>query len=167
MGELDIRDAQRIATERGLDLVEVAPQAQPPVCKLLNYGAFQYQQEKAERKQKAKQKRIEVKGIRISFKIGEHDLAVRREQSRKFLADGHKVRVEMLFRGRENAYRQRGEMLVRKFIESLGPVIIEQSISYLGNKMSMTVGAKGDFKRYAQTQDAPGDRKTSHPDETR
>lgn len=153
LGELDIREAQKIASERGFDLVEVAPNAKPPVCKILNYGAYQYRLEKAERKQKARQKRIEIKGIRLSLKIGQHDLEVRRVQSQKFLGEGHKVRVELLLRGRENAHRPLGQDIIRKFVASLGPTLTEQPMSMLGGKISMTVGA--DPKHYGKTQDAP------------
>lgn len=137
MGVLPIREALRIAQERGFDLVEVAPQANPPVCKLLDYGAYQYRLERAQRKQRAKQ--IEVKGIRLSLKMGQHDRDIRLQQSRKFLANGDKVKLEMIFRGRENAHRDLGQQIIEQFIADLGAKV-EQPLSRQGNKFFCLLG---------------------------
>ena len=103
LGQMETDKALALAQSKGLDLVEIAPMARPPVCKILDFNAFLYQQEKLLRKSKAHQKRVELKGIRLTFKMGEHDREVRLRQSRAFLDDGHKVQLEMRLRGRENA----------------------------------------------------------------
>lgn len=143
LGVLPTDQALRLAQERGLDLVEVAPNARPPVCKILDYGAYQYRLEKAERKQKVKQKRIEVKGVRLTFKIGEHDLAHRVSIARKFLDGGDKVKIEMILRGRENAHRDYAEGVYKKFLDLLGgDIAIETPLSRQGNRFSLLVGKK-------------------------
>lgn len=142
-GELATEEALRIATERGFDLVEVSPRAQPPVCKLLDYGAYQYRIEKQERKAKAHQKRIEVKGVRLSFKIGEHDWLVRQQTARRFLDEGHRVKIEMILRGRENAHQDRAREKVKEFISGLGDkVFVEQPMNKQGNKLFCVIGEK-------------------------
>ena len=143
IGTINTEEALRMAEERGFDLVEVSPKANPPVCKLLDYGAYQYRLGKAERKQKAKQKKIEVKGIRISFKIGEHDLEIRKNQTLKFIEKGDKVKVEMMLRGRENAHQDRAREIINKFIASLGKnIFIEQTLSRQGNKFFVVLDKK-------------------------
>lgn len=140
---MSIDRALALARERGLDLVEVAPNAKPPVCKLLDYGAYQYRIEKAERKQKAHQKKIEVKGVRLSFKIGDHDLDHRVSIAKKFLEEGNKVKIEMILRGRENAHRDYAEGIFKKFLAQLeSDVIIESPFSRQGNRVSLLIGRK-------------------------
>lgn len=104
LGVLDTYKAIEIAQERGLDLVEIAPTAKPPVCKITDYGKYKYQQAKKEQQQKAKQKTIEVKGIRIGLSTSSHDLEYKAKQSGDFLVEGNKVRIEMRLRGREKAH---------------------------------------------------------------
>ena len=129
--------ALSMAREKGLDLVEVSPLSRPPVCKIMDYGQYQYKQEKAGRKQKAKQKKVDIKGIRISFKIGEHDLEIRRKRAQKFFSEGHKVRIEMLLRGREKAHQDIARDNMQKFADSLaGNIIFEQKVKKLGSKLS-------------------------------
>jgi len=132
-----------MAKERELDLVEVNPKARPSVCKLMDYGSYMYKQEKKERKAKAKQKKTEVKGIRLSFKIGDHDLEIRKKNSLKFLDKGHKVKIEMLLRGRENAHKNKAKEMIEDFIKDLGEnVIIEQPITKQGRKFFTIVYKK-------------------------
>lgn len=143
LGVMSTDEALRIASDRGFDLVEVAPHARPPVCKLLDYGAYLYRIEKQERKSKAHQKRIEVKGIRLTFKIGEHDRGVRQATARKFLDEGHKVKIEMILRGREFAHQPRARENVMQFIHELGEnVYIEQPLNKQGNKLFCVIGEK-------------------------
>ncbi|MFH0829126.1 MAG: translation initiation factor IF-3 [Candidatus Kerfeldbacteria bacterium] len=140
VGIIPTSEALRMAQDRGYDLVEVAPHAQPPVCKLLDYGAYQYRIEKQERKAKAHQKKIELKGVRISFKIGDHDRNVRLETAKKFLNEGHKVKIEMILRGREFAHQDRARDNVRQFIGDLGEgIVVEQALGKLGNKLSCVI----------------------------
>lgn len=136
------RDALQLAQERGFDLVEVAPQANPPVCKLLDYGAYQYRLEKQQRKQRANQKQIEIKGIRLSLNIGQHDRDVRLNQAKKFLGDGDKVKVEMILRGRENAHQDLAREIMMKFVADIGAKV-EQPISRQGKKIFCLVGKEG------------------------
>lgn len=142
LGALPVSEALAMAMDRGLDLVEVAPKASPPVCRILDFGAYAYQQEKAYQKQRAHQKRVEVKGVRISFQMGEHDQEVRKSQSRKFLSEGHKVRLEMILRGRQNAHKDRATGLMHAFAESLADIaVIESPLQALGNKMFLLLGS--------------------------
>lgn len=139
-GVVPTRDALRMAQERGLDLVEVGPTARPPVCKLIDFGAYQYRLERQARKHKAHARQIEVKGIRLSLKMGAHDREVRLKQSRRFLDQGDKVKIEMIFRGRENAHRDLGLKIIDEFIAQLG-ANVEQPIARQGNKFFCLVGA--------------------------
>lgn len=143
LGVLDTSQALVMAQAAGLDLVEVAPMAKPPVCKILDFGAFQFQQEKKERKAKANQKKVDLKGIRLTFRIGQHDLDTRKAQSIKFLDQGHKIVLEMRLRGRENAHKDLARKQMEEFAKSLGDnVATETPLSFMGNRLTMIVGRK-------------------------
>jgi translation initiation factor IF-3 len=143
LGQMDTDKALALAQSKGLDLVEIAPMARPPVCKILDFNAFLYQQEKMLRKSKANQKKVELKGIRLTFKMGEHDREVRLRQSRGFLDAGHKVQLEMRLRGRENALADHGRKVMLEFIQLLGPdVVPEQPLSRMGNRFTTILGKK-------------------------
>ncbi len=101
LGVMHIRDAINIANERELDLVEVAPNAKPPVCRLMDYGKYLYEKQKRERESRKSQKQVDVKEVRLSPKIGEHDVQVALTKIRKFAKEGDKIRVRIRFRGRE------------------------------------------------------------------
>ena len=107
----------QIAQERGLDLVEIAPTAKPPVCKIIDYGKYKYQQEKKEQKQKAKRKEIEIKGIRIGFATSLHDLEHKAKQAGEFLTEGNKVRIEIKLRGREKAHFNLAKEKLNNFLK--------------------------------------------------
>lgn len=142
---MDTYRAMQLAEERGFDLVEVSPLEQPPVCKIMDYGAYQYQQEKKERKQKAHQKKIEIKGIRLSIKIGPHDLDLRKNQALKFLEKGDKVHIELMLRGREHAHADRAYHMMQKFVEMISAettINIEQALERQGHVLSMLIGRK-------------------------
>jgi len=100
---MDTQEAIRLASSRALDLIEVSPDAIPPVCRIVNLGKWKYEQAKKQRAQKAHQKQVELKGIRITMRSSLHDLGTRARQAEKFLNEGNKVRVEMLLKGRERA----------------------------------------------------------------
>jgi translation initiation factor IF-3 len=122
-------DALQIAREREADLVEVAPLANPPVCRIMDYGKFQYQQSKQSRLSKAKQKKIGVKGIRLGIRTDEHDLNFKKNQAEKFLKKGDKVKVEIILRGREKARKDLARAGLEKFLKSLAiPHAVEQEI---------------------------------------
>ncbi|MFN3975557.1 MAG: translation initiation factor IF-3 [Aquificaceae bacterium] len=124
IGIVPLQEALRIADERGLDLVEIAPNANPPVCKLLDYGKFLYELKKKEKEAKKKQREhaIEVKDMMLSLRIDEHDLKVKLKHMREFLMDGDKVRVRIRFRGREHLHPELGDRLVNRIIEELSDV---------------------------------------------
>ena len=143
LGKMTTQEAKNLAKERGFDLVEVNPKARPSICKLMDYGSYMYKQEKQERKAKAKQKKTEVKGIRLSFKIGDHDLEIRKKNTLKFLDKGHKVKIEMLLRGRENAHKDIAKKMIVDFVNQLGDNIeIEQPITKQGRKFFTIVFKK-------------------------
>lgn len=136
-------NAIALAQERGLDLIEVSPKAVPPVCRLDNYGSFKYREEKEKQKQKAKAKKIEIKGVRISLNIGQHDRDVRVGQAKEFFTEGHKVRVEMMLRGRERQHADLARQAVQDFVTQLGDgIAVEQPITFLGGRLSMIVYKK-------------------------
>lgn len=118
-GVMSKRDALKLAEEAGFDLIEVSPKAKPPVCKIMDHGNFKYQKEKEAKKQRAQSKEVEVKGIRLSMRIGENDLNVRVKQAKKFLEKGHKIRIEMIMRGREKEHFGRAKEIIDGFIASL------------------------------------------------
>jgi len=129
LGEMSPREALEIARSRELDLVEVFPKANPPVCKILNYGKFQYEQSKQERLTRAKQKKVEIKGIRIGLRTDEHDLSFKKKQAEKFLRQGDKVKIELLLKGREKAHSDLAQEAIKKFIEKIEiPCRIEEEI---------------------------------------
>ncbi len=121
IGIVPLSEALSIAEEKGLDLVEIAPQAKPPVCKIMDYGKFKYELKKKEREARKKQKEhaIEVKDIRMKVRIDEHDLKVKLKHMREFLEDGDKVRVRIRFRGRENVHPELGDRLFKRIFEEL------------------------------------------------
>ena len=119
LGVQPIEEAMRLAQEAELDLVEVAPKANPPVCKILDFGKYLYRQSKLERKQKKQQKQTEMKGIRVTFRIDKHDMEVKIRQARKFLEGRDSVKVTLLFRGREAAYADMAKEKLDFFYESL------------------------------------------------
>lgn len=142
LGIISTAEALRIATERGFDLVEVSPKAEPPVAKILDHGQFRYQKEKEARKQKVQSHEVDTKGIRLSVRIGEHDLEIRRQQAKKFLERGDKIRPEIVLRGREKAHTDLAEKIITDFIKSLEeyfPLRVEQPISKLNSRVTTTV----------------------------
>ncbi len=116
LGVMETPEALRIARERGFDLIEIAPTVNPPVCRIMDFGKFKYEREKGEREHGKKQKESEVKGVRIGFTTGVHDLELRAKQVTKFLSLGDKVRIDMRLRGREKAH---GQLAFRKFNDFL------------------------------------------------
>lgn len=129
LGVMPTGEALRLARERELDLVEVAPLAKPPVCKIMDFGKFQYQQSKQDRLSKSKQKKIELKGIRIGIRTDEHDLEFKKTQIEKFLTKGNKVKIEIVLRGREKAHRELAKTSLESFIRSIAvPYKIEQEV---------------------------------------
>ncbi|MCX6785815.1 MAG: translation initiation factor IF-3 [Candidatus Komeilibacteria bacterium] len=145
-GVLDIAQALAIAREKELDLIEVFPKSDPPVCKILDYGQFQYQQSRKTQELKSKVKKTETKGIRLSYKIGQHDLDFKKEQALKFLSKGDKVRIEIILRGREKQYAFNTRDKIMEFINTLKQetdVTMEQPPKKLGNQISVLIAPAG------------------------
>lgn len=143
VGIIPITQAQSMAWEREVDLVEVSPEANPPVCKLIDFGKYKYHKEKEERKQKAKQKKVEIKGIRLTLKIGKHDFEVKLNRAKKFLEQGHKIKVEMLLRGRERAHLDLANEIMVNFQNDLGEgIVVEQPIIRQGGKLSTLIAKR-------------------------
>jgi translation initiation factor IF-3 len=128
----------RVAEERGLDLVEVSADARPPVCRLMDYGKFMYESARREREARKAQKQIEIKEIRLRPKIADHDVQVKTNQAREFLADGAKVRVRVRFRGREITHQEIARELLDRVAAQMSDVaVIEQRPLMEGNTMLM------------------------------
>ena len=122
LGTMDTRKAIDIAFEKNLDLVLVAPNGNPPVCKIMNYGKYKFEQAKKEKEAKKKQKVTELKELRITPNTEEHDFNFKVKNARKFLEDGCKVKITVRFRGRELNYVKLGENILNKFIEELSDI---------------------------------------------
>ncbi len=143
LGEMETARAQALAQERGLDLVEVAPMARPPVCKILDFGAFVYQQERQQRKAKSQQKKVELKGVRLGFGMGKADKERQQALATRFLDEGHKVQLEMRLRGRENAHKDFARKQVTQFLEEMGDmIVVEQPLGVMGNRVTAIIGKK-------------------------
>ena len=113
------KDAQRISTERGLDLVEIAPQAKPPVCKIMDYGKYRFEQVKREKETKKNQKVIAIKEVKLRPNIEDHDFETKARNGEKFLKSGNKVKVTIMFRGREITHPELGKELCGRMAERL------------------------------------------------
>lgn len=143
VGIVPIEEALRQARVAELDLVEMNATVVPPVCRMLDYGKYQYAQDKHERESKKKQKKVEIKGVRISFKMGEHDRHLRKAAAEKFLGEGHKVRVEMVLRGREKALARRGVEILEAFLRELEPLAkTEEPIARSPRSLTTTIAPK-------------------------
>lgn len=142
-GVVPITEALRLASETGLDLVEVSPNAQPPVCKLLDYGKFKYEQEKKTKESNKRQKQLRLKEVRMQPKIDEHDLRFKTKHIQGFLEEGSKVKVTVRFRGRELAHTELGRDVLDKVLGLLEiPHTVERAPMMEGRFMSMFVGPK-------------------------
>jgi translation initiation factor IF-3 len=136
-------EALGLAREAGLDLVEIAPQANPPVCRILDYGKFKFEQEKRIRDSKKKQKLVRNKEIRMQPKIEKHDLEFKTNHIREFLEDGNKVKVTVRFRGREMAHTELGRVVLERVLELLdNSFVVERPPQMEGRFMSMTLNSK-------------------------
>ena len=118
LGEMETSDALERAKEQGMDLVEVSPQARPPVCRIMDFGKVQYEKQK-KRKSGSKQHSVQVKQIRLRAKTGQHDIDTKVRKAREFLGKRDKVKINVMFRGRENAHHDRGREMLKEIIETL------------------------------------------------
>lgn len=143
LGIMTTSDAQRLAEEEGFDLVEVAPNERPPVCRIMDYGKYKYQKSKRLQQAKKKQKIILVKEIKLRPKTEEHDYRFKTQHVRRFLQDGHKAKVTVVFRGREMAHTELGRRILDRVIEDLEDVAtVEQLPKQEGRNMTMVLGPR-------------------------
>ena len=142
IGPVSINEALDMAYDKKLDLVLVAPNAEIPVCKLMNYGKYKFEQSKREKEAKKKQKTFELKEIRITPNIEDHDFGFKCKNARKFIEDGNKVKITVRFRGRELNYVKQGETALNKFIEELSDVATPEKRPILEGKNMFIILAK-------------------------
>ena len=143
VGVLPVKEAIKIAEERGLDLVEVAPNSQPPVCRIMNYGKYKYQQSKRTQEARKHQTVIRIKEVKVRPRTEEHDFQFKLRHVKRFLDEGNKVKISILFRGREIAHPEFGKELLNRFVEGVKDVtVIEQSPRLEGRNMVMILAPK-------------------------
>ena len=145
LGIISTREALDKAAEQNLDLVLVAPNSKPVVCKIMNYGKYKFEQAKKEKEAKKKQKSLELKELRVTPNIEEHDFEFKAKNARKFLVDGNKVKITVRFRGREVNNSKAGELVLNKFIENLSDVSqVEKAPKLEGRNMFTILAKKSD-----------------------
>ncbi len=145
LGVMPTEKALELATEKKLDLVNISPNAKPPVCKILDYGKYRYELQKKEKEARKKQKTTQVKEIRLSTFIEEHDVQVKANTASKFLKDGDKVKVSLRFRGRERDYKDKGMAVMQSFAEIVSEVgVVEKKPVFEGRSLTMVLGPKAD-----------------------
>lgn len=142
LGVLSLDKAIEIAEEKNLDLVLVAPNAKPVVCKLMNYGKYKFEQAKKEKESRKNQKTVELKEIRVTPNIGEHDFAFKSKNARSFLESGNKVKFTVRFRGRELNNTKAGEIVLNKFIEDLSDISTVEKKPFLEGKTMFIILTK-------------------------
>lgn len=142
IGPISLEEALNMAEEGKLDLVQVAPNADVPICKIMNYGKYKFEQAKKEKEARKKQKTFEVKEIRITPNIEQHDFEFKAKNARKFIEDGNKVKITVRFRGRELNYVKLGEQTLNNFIETLSDVSIPEKKPVLEGKNMFIILAK-------------------------
>ncbi|WP_294156857.1 translation initiation factor IF-3 [uncultured Selenomonas sp.] len=161
LGIMPTREALRMAEEQHLDLVEVAPKAKPPVCRIMDFGKYRYEQQKREKEARKKQKVITIKEVKLRPHIEQHDFDVKLKNAVKFLGEGNKVKVTIMFRGRELSHPELGKEVLGRVAETLGDsVTIERGAKLEGKNMTMIVAPKvqkssGKNKKQKQQQEAP------------
>lgn len=140
LGVLSRREALQIAEDRGLDLVEISPEAKPPVVKVVDWGKYSYQRTKQMQRNKKNAKTLEVKQMRFGLKIGEHDLQVKLGKVTDFLEAGHKVKLTIVYRGRELAHRDLGFKLAEKIVADFGDkIVVDQQPQFAGKQLNLVV----------------------------
>ncbi|MGQ9511685.1 translation initiation factor IF-3 [Thermodesulfitimonas sp.] len=160
IGIVPFKEALRIAAERELDLVGVAMQARPPVCRIMDFGKYKYEMSKRDREARKKQRVISVKEIKMRPSIEEHDFQVKARNISRFLNDGDKVKVTLIFRGREIIHPHIGEKLLQRLAEEVASIaVVERPPKLEGRNMIMILAPRPDRERrsnVAEDQDAPG-----------
>ena len=143
LGIMPIAEAMRLADEKNTDLVKIAPQAKPPVCKIMDYGKYRFEQAKREKEAKKNQRVIEIKEVRLSLNIDTHDFETKANQAIKFLKSGNRVKVSIRFRGREMAHPENGLVTMSKFAEAVSEYgTVAKPAKLEGRSMLMFIAAK-------------------------
>ena len=143
LGIMPHAEAQRLADDAGVDLVEISPNASPPVAKIIDWGKYQYQKMKELQKNRKKVKTSDLKQMRLGLKIGQNDLEIKLRKIRKFLENGDKVKIMIFFRGREMAHKELGFELIERIITMLeDDAVVEQKPQMAGRNLSITVRSK-------------------------
>ena len=138
LGVMPLRQAMDLAEQKNLDLVKIAPQATPPVCKIIDYGKFRFEQAKREKEAKKNQRVVEIKEIRLSLNIDTHDFETKKNHAVRFLEEGNKVKVSIRFRGREMGHPEHGLEIMRRFAETMAEVAnVEKPAKLEGRTMLM------------------------------
>jgi len=136
VGIVSLSDGLQLAEEHGLDLVEIAPTANPPVCKIINYGKYRYDQTKREKESKKAQHQIKIKEVKVKPNINDHDFDFKAKHAREFITKGNKVKVTCMFRGREMAHPEVGQNVVKRMCETLSDIAVaENNLKMLGRNL--------------------------------
>lgn len=144
LGVLSKNEALALARERELDLVEISPNADPPVCKIVDWGKYNYQRTKQLQKNRKSSKSLDMKQMRCGLKIGAHDLEIKLNKVRKFLEVGHKVKITLMYRGREQAHREIGFNIAKKIIDDFGDtIVVEQQPQLAGRQLNFVIRSSG------------------------
>lgn len=143
LGIISLKEALDKAQEAGVDLVEISPEADPPVAKIIDWGKYQYQKMKEQQKNKRSTKSTDLKQMRVGLKIGSNDLDIKLRKIKDFLADGHKVKIMVVFKGREMAHQELGYVMINQISEKLEDVsVIEQEPQMAGRNLSIVIRRK-------------------------
>ena len=143
LGIMSLRQALEIAEQKNLDLVKIAPQANPPVCKIIDYGKFRFEQAKREKEARRNQRVVEIKEVRLSLNIDTHDFNTKLGHAKRFLSEGNKVKVSIRFRGREMGHPEHGTVIMQKFAEACAEdANVERAAKLEGRNMFMFLAPK-------------------------
>ncbi|MDF2614685.1 MAG: translation initiation factor [Clostridia bacterium] len=143
IGIIPVKEAQKLANEKSLDLVKIAPQAKPPVCKIMDYGKYKFDAAKKEKEARKKQKTVSVKEVRLSASIEKHDFETKMRNAEKFLKAGDKVKISVVFRGREMMHTQKGSVILEQALVLLDEIgVAEQKPKFEGRSMIIVVAPK-------------------------
>lgn len=143
LGIMPLKQALELAEQRDLDLVKIAPQAKPPVCKIIDYGKFRFEQSKREKEQRKNQRVVEIKEVRLSLNIDTHDFETKKNHALRFIAEGNKVKASIRFRGREMGHPELGQEIMDRFAQAMGEVAnVEKPAKLEGRTMLMFLAPK-------------------------
>ena len=157
LGIMLTRDALRLAEEKHLDLVEVAPKARPPVCRIMDFGKYRYEQQKREKEVRKKQKIITIKEVKLRPNIEQHDFEVKLKSAQRFIEEGNKVKVTIMFRGRELSHPELGSEILTKLAKALEEVVtVERAAKLEGKNMTMILSPKAQKAQKTKKQSTKG-----------